>query len=488
MSHEEVPNALRTLNLIDGQWREASGGAWFDKYEPANGRVMAHIAAGTAGDVDAAVAAARRQFDGGEWSTMPGAERGRLMHRLADLLEANADEFVTLLAREGGRVVMEPRMMDIPMAIDTLRYFAGWADKLEGRQIPTAGFMGQPTFNYTVREAIGVAALIVPWNNPMLIGVWKLAPALAAGCTVVIKPSEDAPIGLTRLAGLAAEAGFPAGVINVVNGQAEVGQALVSHPGVNKISFTGSTPVGRAIAAVAGPQFKHLTLELGGKAPQIIFEDASLERAIGGVAMGLFANQGQTCAAGTRVLVHRSRYEEVLHALAGAARSLNVGDPLDGRTQMGALINARHADRVKGMIHAAREAGARMFAGDEAVPAEGYFVRPTVFGHVSPDAVIAREEIFGPVGVVMPFDTVDEAVALANDTQYGLSATLWTNSVGQAHSVAARLRVGAVAINGWSPLDARLPWGGGKDSGMGRDLSRVALDAYLEEKVVSLVM
>jgi phenylacetaldehyde dehydrogenase len=481
--------AYTLKHLIAGKEREASLGEWFEKFEPSTGSPLARVPAGTEADVDLAVRAARSEFDGGSWSKLPGAARARLLHALADLLERDAERFVELLAREQGRPVMEMRMMDLPMSIDTLRYFAGWADKLEGRQIPTAGFMGRPTLNYTVREAIGVAALIVPWNAPLMIACWKLAPALAAGCTVVIKPSEDAPLAVGALASLAAEAGFPPGVVNLVHGiGAAVGSALVNHPGVDKISFTGSTEVGRVIAREAGPKFKRLTLELGGKAPQIIFDDANLEAAIGGVAMGLFVNQGQTCAAGTRVLVQRSQYETVVEALGQAARSVKLGSPLDPATQMGALINERHAARVKTYISSALQEGARMVAGDEPVPSQGFFVRPTVFSQVNPGMRIVREEVFGPVGTVMPFDTLDEAIALANDTNYALSASLWTRDLNIAHQAAARLRVGAVAVNAWSPLDARLPWGGFKDSGVGRDLSQSGLDAYLEEKVVTIAM
>ena len=420
---------------------------------------------------------------------MPGAARAQLLHRLADLLEHDAERFVELLAREQGRPAMEVRMMDLPMSIDTLRYFAGWADKLEGRQIPTGGFMGRPTVNYTVREAVGVAGLIVPWNAPLMIACWKLAPALAAGCTVVIKPSEDAPLAVGALVDLAAQAGFPPGVVNLVHGiGSSVGAALVNHPGVDKISFTGSTEVGRTIAREAGAQFKRLTLELGGKAPQIIFDDANLEEAVAGVAMGLFVNQGQTCAAGTRVLVQRRRYDDVVGALAHAARSVKVGTPFDPATQMGALISARHAERVKTHIATALRDGATLVAGDEPVPSQGFFVRPTIFANVDPALRIARDEVFGPVGTIIPFETEDEAVALANDTVYALSATVWTRDLATAHRTAARLRVGAVAVNAWSPLDARLPWGGFKDSGVGRDLSQSGLDAYLEEKVVTIAM
>lgn len=380
-------------------------------------------------------------------------------------------------------------MMDVPVSVDTLRYFAGWADKLEGRQIPTAGFMGRPTLNYTVREAVGVAALIVPWNAPLMIACWKLAPALAAGCTLVVKPSEDAPLAVSALLDLAREAGFPDGVVNLVHGMgADVGSALVRHAGVDKISFTGSTEVGRSIAREAGPLFKRLTLELGGKAPQIVFDDADLQQAVAGTAMGLFINQGQTCAAGTRVLVHRSLYPAFVDALAGAAHAVKLGDPLNPQTQMGPLISARHQQRVQAHITSAVREGARLVAGGEALPSQGYFVRPTIFADVRPDMAIAREEVFGPVGTIIPFDSDEEAITMANNTVYGLSASLWTQNVSRAHQVAARLRVGAVAVNCWSPLDARLPWGGLKDSGVGRDLSQSALDGYLEEKVVTLAL
>jgi phenylacetaldehyde dehydrogenase len=477
------------LNLIAGEHRPGRSNAWFDKLEPATGALLARVAASTPADVDAAVGAARSQFDGGAWAALSGAARARLIHRLADLLEARTDHFAELLAREQGRAIMEMRMLDIPMAVDTLRYFAGWADKLEGRQIPTPGFMGRPTFNYTVREAVGVAVLIVPWNAPLMIGAWKLGPALAAGCTVVIKPSEDAPLALTALAALCLEAGFPAGVVNVVQGRgAEVGRALVTHPGVDKISFTGSTVVGRDIAAAAGPLFKRLTLELGGKAPQIVLPDAPLEQAIAGCAMGLFVDQGQTCAAGSRILVHRSLHDTLCQALTGAANSLSLGDPLAAGTQMGALISARHAERVRAHITRAVAQGATLETCEGPLPDQGFFVRPAILSGVTPDMDIAREEVFGPVGAIIPFDTEEEAIQLANDCAYGLSATLWTQNLTRAHQMAARLRVGAVAINGWSPLDARLPWGGIKDSGTGNDLSRSALDAYLSEKLITLVM
>lgn len=476
-------------NLIGGRHCKAASGSFCDKLAPATGERLARLPASNNEDVDRAVKAAHAALHDDQWANAGGAARARWLHRLADLVERDSDTFQRLLAEEQGRPPIEMRMMDVPMSVDVLRYFAGWADKLEGRTIPTDGFMGRRTLNYTKRMPVGVAAQIIPWNVPLMIAVWKLAPALAAGCTVVIKPSEDAPIAVARLGELVCEAGIPDGVVNIVHGiGAHVGPALVTHPLVSKVSFTGSTEVGRSIAIEAAKTFKRVTLELGGKAAQIVFADADIEQLIPALTLGMFVNQGQTCAAGSRVLVHRSLAQAVETRLADAARSMRVGPPTDPSSQMGALINERHLARVRAHVQGAIAEGAIRLAGDEAVPEHGYFMRPTVLGGVHPSMRIASEEVFGPVGMVIPFDTEQEAIDIANDTPYGLSASLWTQNLATAHRVADCLDVGAVAINCWSPLDARLPWGGIKHSGIGRDLSRAALESYLEEKVVTTAL
>jgi acyl-CoA reductase-like NAD-dependent aldehyde dehydrogenase len=474
---------------INGRWQPAADGGTFDVFNPATERLLAKVASAKAEDVDAAVRAARAQFDGGEWSKMNGVERGKLLYRLAELMERDQDYLAKLETLNLGRPLMEPTILDIPNAIDTVRYFAGWADKIEGRTIPTPGYFGRPTHSYTVREPIGVVGAITPWNTPAMIACWKLAPALAAGCTMVLKPAEEAPLTTLYLAELIEEAGFPPGVFNVVPGLGEVaGAALSRHPGIDKISFTGSPEVGRQIMRVAADGFKRVALELGGKSPQIILADANLEAAVGGAAMGLFFNQGQVCAAGTRVLVHRSKYDQVLEALAAAAKGVKLGDPLDPQTTMGSLVSKRQLERVAAYVDAGIKEGATVVAGGKRLDQPGYFFRPTIFGQANNDMRISQEEIFGPVGVVMAFDEVDDAIRIANATRYGLAATIWTRDVSHAHQLASKIRAGAIGINGWAPIDPRLPWGGSKTSGIGRELGWAGIEAVTEEKVITLVL
>ena len=483
-----LPKDTPTSLFIAGKWREAADGGTFTDINPASEDDLAVVAAGTAEDIDQAVDAARSQLDG-EWGALPGAARGRILNKVADLIERDGDILARLEALDIGKPVGQPSALDIPNAAATFRHFAGWADKVTGSAIPTAGYMGRPTHSYTVREPIGVIGAIVPWNTPLMISGWKLAPALAAGNTVVVKPPEDAPLSILYLAKLLQEAGLPDGVVNVVPGLGEVaGDALVRHRGIDKISFTGSPRVGRLISQRAAETFKRITLELGGKSPQIILADADVDAAINGTAMGLFFNQGEVCAAGTRVLVHRSLYAQVVEGLAGAAAAQVLGDPLDPATTMGALVNAKQRETVLGYIEKGHQDGARLVAGGATTGTRGYFVQPTIFADANNDMTIAREEIFGPVGTVIPFDDVDEAIRIANDTEYGLAASIWTRDVSYAHSVAHKVRAGAVWVNGWAAIDPALPWGGMKTSGVGRELGWAGIEANTEEKVITVVL
>jgi len=482
-----VDTQFATELFIGGRWRPSSAGT-FVNLNPATEEPLADIADGTAADVDDAVCAARGQLDG-EWGSWSGIDRGKVLNRIADLIERDGDLLARLEALDIGKPVGQPTMLDIPNAANTFRHFAGWADKITGQAIPTAGYFGKPTHSYTVREPVGVIGAIIPWNTPLMITGWKLAPALAAGNTVVIKPPEAAPLSILHLGRLLAEAGLPPGTVNIVPGDGAVaGNALVEHPDVDKISFTGSPAVGRLIQERAAKTVKRVTLELGGKSPQIILDDADLEAAINGTAMGLFFNQGETCAAGTRVLVHRSLYGAVVDGLAAAADAQVLGDPFDPATTMGALVDAKQRDTVLRYVTIGTDEGARLAAGGARHQGPGYFVRPTIFADATNDMTIAREEIFGPVGTVIPFDDPAEAIRLANQTQYGLAASIWTRDVSRAHILARRVRAGAVWVNGWAALDPALPWGGMKTSGVGRELGWSGILANTEEKAVTIVL
>ncbi|WP_433716606.1 phenylacetaldehyde dehydrogenase StyD [Nocardia sp. CA-084685] len=481
-----LPESLRTGLFIDGKWQSAT--STFDDHDPSSGQLLTRVGAADATDVDRAVRAARTAFND-SWGSVSGAERGALLYRLADLIERDAAILAELESLDIGKPIGQPTALDLPNTIATFRHFAGWADKIHGDSIPTAGYMGRPTHSYTIREPIGVVAAIIPWNTPLMIAGWKLAPALAAGNTLVVKPAEDAPLSILYLGRLIEEAGFPPGVVNIVPGLGDVaGAALVRHRDVDKVSFTGSPRVGQDIQRTAAETFKRVTLELGGKSPQIVLADADVDAAVQGIAMGLFFNQGEVCAAGTRILVHRSLYDRVVAALGEAARSQIPGAPFDLATTIGPLVNRRQQETVLAYIEKGKAEGARLVAGGGRVNRAGFFVEPTVFADVSNDSTIAREEIFGPVGAVMPFDDVDEAIRMANDTEYGLAATIWTRDVTLAHTLARKVRAGAVWVNGWAAIDPALPWGGMKTSGIGRELGWSGILANTEEKSVTVVL
>jgi acyl-CoA reductase-like NAD-dependent aldehyde dehydrogenase len=481
-----VPD-VNTQLFVGGRWQDASDGGTFAVVAPATEDHLATVAAGSEDDVASAVAAARDQVDGGAWSRMTGAERGILLSRLADAIERDIEILATLEGLDVGRPAYEPRLVDLPAVVDVFRHFAGWADKIEGRWVTPAPFFGRPRHAYTIREPLGVVGAITAWNAPTLIGSWKLAPALAAGNAVVLKPAEDASLSSLHLARLIEEVGFPEGVVSVVPGLGEsTGAALARHPGIDKITFTGSPEVGRQIAVQAAHDFRRITLELGGKSPQIVLGDVDPAAVVPGLAVGFLANQGEICAAGTRIFAHTSVYDDVVAGLAQAAQGVKLGDPFDAETTMGALINERQLERVVGYIEKGSDEGAELVSGGKRPSRPGYFVEPTVFAGGGNDISIARDEIFGPVALVLPFDDVDEAVAQANDTRYGLAAYIWTNDLARAHTLAGQVRAGGVWINGGAPPDARLPWGGIKSSGMGRELGWAGIEASTEEKTVTI--
>jgi betaine-aldehyde dehydrogenase len=486
---EDLARRLPATSFVAGSWEPRSASPAFDVIDPVTEQVLTTVSEADETVVDRAVTAAHEALDTGEWGRMDGSARGELLHTFADLLQQRSEDFANLESLDVGKPGIEPRVIDLPQAVATFRHYAGWADKLTGHSIPTSGYMGRETLSYTLREPIGVVAAITPWNSPTMIAAWKLAPALAAGCAVVLKPPEDAPLTSLLLAEIAEQAGLPAGVLSVLPGRgATTGRLLTEHPGIDKISFTGSPETGHRVATAALRGFRPTTLELGGKSPQIVFADADLDAAVAGVALGIFANQGEVCAAGSRILVARPIHDEFVDRLAERAAAVVTGDPFEPGTTMGALINARQLDRVLGYVERGRAEGARLVTGGGRPDRSGFFVQPTLFAGASNTMTIAREEIFGPVGTILAFDTDDEAVALANDSDYALAATLWTNDLSRAHTLARRVRAGAVAVNGWSPLDPRLPWGGSRLSGQGRELGLAGLEANTHLKTITAVL
>ena len=473
---------MRTDLFINNEWRPATSGKRFPVVNPATEEVIAQVAAGEAVDVDTAVRAAKACFESSAWRDLSARKRGRILFKAADLLEARLDEFSRLESAQNGKTLFEAKI-ELTMTVNTLRYYAGWADKIVGDTLPVDG----PFLTYTLREPIGVVGAIVPWNFPLNIASWKFAPALAAGCTIILKPASETPLTALLFAELALEAGLAAGAFNVVSGGGSTaGAALVRHPDVDKISFTGSTEVGRQIMKMAADTNKRVTLELGGKSPNIIFADADLKSAVRGAQTGIFYGKGEVCAAGSRLLVERSVHDQVIEQLVEGAKKLTPGDPLDKNTRLGALVSQKQQETVLSYIKQGVDEGAKLVAGGNAVKpnGKGFFVEATVFDGVQPEMTIAREEIFGPVLAVLTFEDFEHGVKLANQTIYGLAAGIWTKDIQKAHRAAKAIRAGTVWINSYNFYDSGAPFGGFKASGFGRDLGREALDGYLETKTV----
>jgi aldehyde dehydrogenase (NAD+) len=473
---------VNTDLFINNEWRPAASGKRFPVENPATEEVIAEVALGDATDVDAAVGAARSCFESDAWRGLSARKRGRLLAKAADLLEARLEEFARLETAHNGKTLFESKI-EITMTVNTLRYYGGWADKITGDTLPVEG----PFFCYTTREPVGVVGAIVPWNFPLNIASWKFAPALAAGCAVVLKPASETPLTALAMAELTREAGFPPGAFNVVpGGGSTAGAALVRHPDVDKISFTGSTEVGRQIMRMAADSNKRVTLELGGKSPNIVFADADIPAAVKGAQTGIFYGKGEVCAAGSRLLVEERVHDQFVEQLAAGAKKLTPGDPLDKNTRMGALVSKKQQETVLSYIKKGVAEGASLVAGGNAVRpnGKGYYVEATVFDAVQPDMTIAREEIFGPVLAVLTFKDFDEAIRLGNRSMYGLAAGIWTKDVQKAHRAARAIRAGTVWINSYNFYDSGAPFGGFKASGFGRDLGKDALDGYLETKTV----
>jgi aldehyde dehydrogenase (NAD+) len=466
--------------LIDGRRVPSVSGRTFKSLNPATEKVLAIIAEGNEADVDLAVAAARRAFDG-PWRTMRAAERGHILLRWAELLKKHADEIVEIESLDGGKPISATLRQDFPAAVDTLTYYAGWADKISGDVISTR----DDALTYTVREPVGVVAAIVPWNFPLMIGMWKLAPALACGCTIVMKPAELTSLSALRIAELALEAGLPPGVFNIVTGPGRVvGDALVNHPDVDKVTFTGSPGVGRGIMKGAAGNFKRVSLELGGKSANVIFDDADLDAASKAAAAGIFFNAGQVCSAGSRVLVQEKAYDEVVERLAARAKSLRMGDTLDRATSLGPVISEKQMKSILDYVDIGQKEGASLVTGGERATDRGYYISPAVFADVKHEMRISQEEIFGPVVSVIKFKDETDALKIANGTAYSLAAGVWSRDMGRVQRFAKRARAGTVWINTYGYTDVRLPWGGERDSGLGREHGTAAIENFTEPKAV----
>jgi phenylacetaldehyde dehydrogenase len=469
--------------LINGQWIESTSGQSLPSYNPATGEVLSYVAAGNAADIDRAVKAARVAFEDGPWPRMTASQRGRLIWRLADLLEKHLEEFAQLESLDNGKPLAVARVADVPLAVDLFRYMAGWATKIEGNTIPISA--PGKYLAYTLREPVGVVGQIIPWNFPLLMAAWKLGPALTTGCTVVLKPAEQTPLSALRLGELIQEAGIPDGVVNIVTGYGEdAGAPLAAHPDVDKIAFTGSTEVGRLILQAAAGNLKKVSLELGGKSPNVVLSDADLDTAIAGAASAIFFNHGQCCCAGSRLFVESKSFDRVVDGIAQAASKINVGAGFDPKTQMGPLVSEEQLTRVCGYLDSGVAEGAKAVTGGGRLGDKGYFVKPTVLVNTSDKMKVVQEEIFGPVVTATPFRDFDDLVPRANDSAYGLAAGIWTSDIKKAHTIASKLRAGTVWINCYNVFDAALPFGGYKQSGWGREMGHEVLEQYTEVKAV----
>ena len=473
-----------TKLLINNRWIPSESGKTFATVNPSTGEEICQISEADAADVEKAVKAARAAFEHGPWRKLPASERGRMLHRLADLIEKNADELAALESLDNGKPVSIAKAVDVAATVGCFRYFAGWSDKVHGKTIPVDGDF----FCYTRHEPVGVVGQIIPWNFPMLMLAWKLAPALATGNTVVMKPAEQTPLSALRIGELIVEAGFPEGVVNLLPGFGPTaGAAIARHMDVDKVAFTGSTEVGQLIMeAAAKSNLKRITLELGGKSPNIVFADTDLDEAVEGAHFGLFFNHGQCCCAGSRVFVEEKIYDQFVEKSGARARKRTVGDPFDPRTEQGPQVDQTQFDKVMGYIESGRHEGAKLVCGGDRVGDRGYFVQPTVFADVQDDMKIAREEIFGPVMSIIPFKSVGEVVERANRTTYGLAAAVWTRDIKKAHVIANSVRAGTVWVNCYNVLDTRAPFGGFKQSGIGRELGEYGLQQYTEVKTVTV--
>jgi len=488
-SVEEFIGAPRQL-FIDGQWASAASGKTFETPNPATGETLAQVAEGEAEDIDRAVKAARRAFDEGPWTKMTTSERGRIIWRIGDLINEHLDELAQLESLDNGKPFTVARAADVPLSADMFWYMAGWATKIEGNTISlSVPYMPGANFHsYTLREPVGVVGQIIPWNFPLLMAAWKLAPALACGNTVVLKPAEQTPLTALRLAELIAEAGVPDGVVNVVSGFGETaGAALAAHNDVDKVAFTGSTEVGKLIAKAATGNLKKVSLELGGKSPNIVFDDAD-PSAIEGAASAIFFNHGQCCVAGSRLFVQEDRFNEVVEGVAEIAKSIKLGPGIEPDTQMGPMVSDEQMRRVTGYVESGQAEGATALSGGGRYGDRGYFVEPTVLTNTRPDMQVVREEIFGPVVVAAPFSDLDEVAAVANDTPYGLGAGIWTKDISKAHALAKKIKAGSIYINCYNVFDAALPFGGYKQSGWGREMGHEVLEAYTEVKAVTTLL